>query len=123
MNTQVTSAIAKLKHGAKRNKTQLDLTGIITSLSSSFKPSANAWRTPQNPVTLGPLRLCIEASNLRSAMVKNAIVSKEAIRVISIINIIQVLKNYRKLLLMSYLMFMCNFLSCVTGRNKKRRTN
>ncbi len=88
MNTHVTSAIAKLKQGAKRNKTQLDLTGMITSLSSSFKPSANAWRIPQNPVTLGPLRLCIEANNLRSAMVKNAMVNKEATKVIRIINIV-----------------------------------
>ena len=83
----MTSAIAKLKQGANRNKTQLDLTGIITSLSSSFKPSANAWRIPQNPVTFGPLRLCIEASSLRSAIVKNAIVSREAINVIRIISI------------------------------------
>jgi len=87
MNTQVTSAMAKLKQGANRNKTQLDLTGIITSLSNSFKPSANACKTPQNPVTLGPLRLCIEANSLRSAIVKNAMVSKEAIRVINIVNI------------------------------------
>ena len=88
MNTHVTSAIAKLRQGANRNKTQLDLTGIITSLSNSFKPSANAWRTPQNPVTFGPLRLCIEASSLRSAIVKNAIVNNDATKVISIINII-----------------------------------
>lgn len=86
MNTQITSAIARLKQGANKNKTQLDLTGIITSFKSNFKPSANAWSTPQKPVTFGPLRLCIEANNLRSAIVKNAIASNEAIIVISIIN-------------------------------------
>jgi hypothetical protein len=57
MNTHVTSAIAKLKQGANKNSIQLDLTGIITSLSNNFKPSANACSTPQKPVTLGPLRL------------------------------------------------------------------
>ena len=101
MNTHVTSAIAKLKQGAKRNKTQLDLTGMITSLSSSFKPSANAWRIPQNPVTLGPLRLCIEANNLRSAMVKNAIANKGATKVIRIINIVC---KYLKIMVKNYYM-------------------
>jgi hypothetical protein len=88
MKTQVTSAIARLKHGADKNSTQLDLTGIIISFKSNFKPSANACNTPQNPVTLGPLRLCIEASSLRSAIVKNAMVSNEAIIVIKMINIL-----------------------------------
>ena len=96
MNTQVTSAMAKLSQGAKRNKTQLDLTGIITSLSKSFKPSANAWSTPQNPVTLGPLRLCIEANNLRSAIVKNAIVNSEAMIVIIMTNIVGYFKYLLK---------------------------
>lgn len=87
INTQVARAIAKLRQGASRNSTQLDLTGIIISFKSSFRPSANACSTPQNPVTLGPLRLCIEARSLRSAIVKNAIVSSDAITVIKIINI------------------------------------
>jgi hypothetical protein len=82
----VVKAIAKLRQGAKINSTQLDRTGIITSLSNNFKPSANACKTPQNPVTFGPLRLCIEASNLRSAIVKNAMVNNDAIIVINIIN-------------------------------------
>ena len=85
----MTRAIAKLKQGANRNSTQLDLTGIVTSLSNSFEPSANVWRMPQNSVTFGPLRLCIDASNLRSAIVKNAMVNNEDIRVMSMINIIK----------------------------------
>jgi hypothetical protein len=88
MKAHVTSAIAKLKQGANKNSTQLDLTGIITSLSSSFKPSANACSTPQNPVTFGPLRRCIDANNFRSAIVKNAIDNKAAIVVISMGNIV-----------------------------------
>jgi len=87
INTQTTRAIAKLRQGANMNKIQLDLTGIIISFKRSFKPSANACSTPQKPVTFGPLRLWIEAISLRSAIVKNAIVSSDAIIVISIVSI------------------------------------
>jgi hypothetical protein len=56
MNTQINKPITKLKLGAIINKIQLDLNGIIISLNTNFKPSANAWSDPQKPVTFGPRR-------------------------------------------------------------------
>ena len=82
MNTHISNPTIKDKQGAAKNSTQLALVGIIISFNNSFKPSANAWRIPQNPVTFGPLRRWIDASNFRSAIVKNAIESKQEIIVI-----------------------------------------
>ena len=56
ISSQISNVISKVALGAAKNKTQLELTGITTSLTRSFKPTAIACSVPQNPVTFGPFR-------------------------------------------------------------------
>ena len=54
--TQINKPIISVKLGAARNNIQLARTGTIISFNNNLRPSANACKIPQNPVTLGPLR-------------------------------------------------------------------
>ena len=56
--------------GAITNKTRFAPVGMICSFMNIFNASAKAWSMPQNPTTLGPLRICMAPSTLRSATVK-----------------------------------------------------
>ena len=49
-------------------------------------------KIPQNPMTLGPRRRCIDANNLSSAIVKNIIIKIKIIVVIKILIIIVINK-------------------------------
>jgi len=51
----------------------LALFGIIISLTTNFKASANGCKKPQIPTTFGPFRLWIEAITFLSIRVKKAI--------------------------------------------------
>lgn len=82
INTQINKPIIRAKQGETKNRTQFALTGTTISFKNNFNPSAKACNNPQNPVTLGPLRRCIDANNFRSAIVKNAIANKHVITVI-----------------------------------------
>ena len=80
ITTQLIKLRNNVKNGAKKNKILCDFKGIIISLESSFKPSANGCKNPHNPTTLGPFRRWIAAIILRSAKVKKAIESNKGIK-------------------------------------------
>ena len=64
ITAQATSARMKVIIGASRNTTLLAPVGMMVSLSSSFRPSANGCSRPNGPTTLGPWRSCIAAQHL-----------------------------------------------------------
>ena len=53
----------------------------MVSLANSFRASAKGCKIPKGPTILGPCRICILASTLRSARVKNAIEIRIGIRI------------------------------------------
>jgi len=50
------SAKTSTQIGAKINRREFDLIGIINFLAASLRPSARGCRRPQNPTTFGPTR-------------------------------------------------------------------
>jgi hypothetical protein len=71
----------KVTLGPKINKNLLALFGIITSLITNFKPSANGCKKPKIPTTLGPFLRWIDAITFRSINVKNATTINNGIKV------------------------------------------
>lgn len=72
ITAQPTKLKKSVKNGANINKKWFALFGTTISLTINFKASANGWRTPQNPVMLGPRLRWIAPITLRSARVKKA---------------------------------------------------
>ena len=66
MTAQADIASTTETSGASTNTPLLALAGMIGSLSMNLKKSANGWRMPQGPTTLGPRRNCTAPQILRS---------------------------------------------------------
>ncbi|MNI77347.1 hypothetical protein D3C73_1336320 [compost metagenome] len=62
---QAAKAGARVISGASRKIALLALLGCRTSLNSSLKTSAKAWKMPM-PTYIGPWRTCIQPISLRS---------------------------------------------------------
>jgi hypothetical protein len=66
ITAQENKAKVKVIKGENKKIIKLEGYGIIVSFANNFKPSAIGCNKPQRPTTLGPLRRCIDANNLRS---------------------------------------------------------
>jgi len=67
MTAQVATARTTEISGASRNTPLLAPEGMIGSLKTNFRRSANDCSSPHGPTTLGPRRNCTAAHTLRSA--------------------------------------------------------
>jgi hypothetical protein len=67
---QLTILKIKIMIGAIRNIYESARVGTNNSLKTNLAPSAIGCNKPQIPTTFGPLRRCIAAITLRSAIVK-----------------------------------------------------
>ena len=75
ITAQASMASMKVSIGAKRNRSLLAPVGTMVSLSSILSASAKGCSKPKGPTTLGPRRICIAASTLRSASVRKATIT------------------------------------------------
>ena len=68
--TQAARAGMMAMTGPRKNRPLLAAVGWITSLVSSFRPSARGCSRPRGPTRLGPRRACMKPSSLRSHKVR-----------------------------------------------------
>jgi hypothetical protein len=87
ITAQVASAGISDNSGAMMNRKRLDSDGMITSLNSSLKTSANGCSKPSGPTRFGPTRDCMLPITLRSKYVEYATTSTTPISTIRILKL------------------------------------
>ena len=55
--------------------------GMMSSLNTSFTPSASDCSRPKGPLTLGPMRCCIRATTRRSNQIRNSVSSTRTTKI------------------------------------------
>ncbi len=72
MTAQAASESVAVASGASRKTPLSAPAGMIGSLKTNFRRSANDWRRPKGPTTFGPRRICTAAHTLRSMSSRKA---------------------------------------------------
>src|SRR5512134_423165 len=64
--TKAAKEPTKTKYGASLKRSRSAFAGMMSSLRTSFTPSARNWRIPRGPTRLGPIRAWMSPATLRS---------------------------------------------------------
>ena len=74
--------------GAITNTTRSAALGIKSSFNASFTPSTNACNKPNFPTRLGPIRICMRATILRSPQTDMMVRSTHTAKMITPLSVI-----------------------------------